>query len=166
MPYNFGIKSCLNCDKEIILKIKRDLTRKKYCSHSCRQIHKQETDPRYKEVQKENAIKLQSFEIKFHPGKSNKGEKNGRYKRDRNTVKRPLVSMEGNNWRKQVFERDNYTCKECGQIGGKLNADHIKPYCAYPDLRWDINNGRTLCVECHKKTDTYGSKAWKYKEIA
>lgn len=59
-------------------------------------------------------------------------------------------------WRKEVYERDNYTCVFCGQKGGKLNADHIKSFAKFPALRFDINNGRTLCVECHRKTDTYG----------
>lgn len=54
-------------------------------------------------------------------------------------------------WRKQVFERDNYTCVICGQIGGDLQADHIKPWCEYPDLRYEIDNGRTLCKKCHYK---------------
>ena len=58
-------------------------------------------------------------------------------------------------WREAVFARDDYTCQECGKRGGRLNADHIKPFSLYPELRLDINNGRTLCVDCHKKTDTY-----------
>lgn len=61
-------------------------------------------------------------------------------------------------WRKNVFERDNYTCQICNQRGNKLHADHIKPFALYPKLRLSINNGRTLCVPCHKKTDTYLSK--------
>ena len=48
--------------------------------------------------------------------------------------------------------------------GGKLNADHIKPFSLFPELRFDLNNGRTLCVECHKKTDTYCEKIYKYKK--
>ena len=62
-------------------------------------------------------------------------------------------------WRKTVFERDAYTCQMCGQIGGKLQADHISPFAFYPELRFEITNGRTLCVECHKTTPTYLAKA-------
>ena len=66
-------------------------------------------------------------------------------------------------WREAVFERDNYTCIMCYARSEKgkavvLNADHIKPFAYYPELRFDINNGRTLCKNCHKKTDTYGNK--------
>lgn len=68
------------------------------------------------------------------------------------------------NWRRQVFERDDYTCQFCEERGGKLNADHIKPYSLFPELRYDIENGRTLCVECHKKTDTYMVKSRVYKK--
>lgn len=66
------------------------------------------------------------------------------------------------NWRTKVFERDNYTCQGCNKRGSKLHADHIKPFAYYKELRLDVDNGRTLCVECHYKTDTYGSKAIKY----
>ena len=62
-------------------------------------------------------------------------------------------------WRKAVFKRDNYTCQECGVRGGiELNPDHIKPFAYFPELRFNINNGRTLCRECHQKTPTWGRK--------
>ena len=61
-------------------------------------------------------------------------------------------------WRKAVFERDNYTCVWCGIRGFKIEADHIKKWSDYPELRFAIDNGRTLCQSCHKKTDTYGRK--------
>jgi len=62
-------------------------------------------------------------------------------------------------WRTAVFERDDYTCQNCNEKGGYLNADHIKPFSLYPDLRFELNNGRTLCVPCHKATDTFGRKS-------
>jgi len=54
-------------------------------------------------------------------------------------------------WRIAVFERDNYICQECGIRGGKLQSHHIKGWSDNPDLRFDINNGITLCLECHAK---------------
>lgn len=76
-------------------------------------------------------------------------------------------STEYKEWRKSVFERDNYTCVLCHirSKAGKqvtLNADHIKPFALFPELRLDINNGRTLCIDCHKKTDTYCGRTKKY----
>ena len=52
-------------------------------------------------------------------------------------------------WRTAVFERDDYTCQNCNQCGGVLNADHIKPFSKYPELRLELSNGRTLCKGCH-----------------
>ena len=67
-------------------------------------------------------------------------------------------------WRMAVFQLDGFMCVIGGkEHGNKLQADHIKPFAHFPELRFDINNGRTLCVECHYKTDTYGHKAKSYK---
>src|SRR3990167_1818417 len=65
-------------------------------------------------------------------------------------------------WRTAVFMRDDYTCQGCRQIGGDLEADHIKPFALYPELRLAIDNGRTLCIDCHTQTETYGGKIYKY----
>ena len=62
-------------------------------------------------------------------------------------------------WRRAVFERDNYTCQKCGKRGGFLEAHHIKEACNYPELIYDVNNGICLCHECHKETDNYANRA-------
>ena len=72
-------------------------------------------------------------------------------------------SFRSRQWRDDVFTRDEFTCQECGQVGGRLNAHHIKPFASilrkYEIITieealeceelWSINNGITLCEECH-----------------
>lgn len=65
-------------------------------------------------------------------------------------------------WKDSVFERDNYTCqkcgikrsdkcKECGHQSIQINAHHIKTYVSFPELRYEVSNGQTLCYKCHRK---------------
>lgn len=60
-------------------------------------------------------------------------------------------SSEYAEWRKSVFERDNYTCVNCGSNGCVLNAHHIMRFSDFPELRFDTSNGLTLCRTCHIK---------------
>ena len=58
---------------------------------------------------------------------------------------------------KSVLERDNYTCQRCGAKNGTgyhvaLQVHHKIPYAERPDLRYDIDNGVTLCFDCHNLT--------------
>lgn len=109
-----------------------------------------------------NAVKFKKGQIPWNKGKKMPemtGEKHfawkgGTYDRDRK------IDMGRKNyraWRMAVLERDGYKCIWCGNENN-LNADHIKSYIKYPELRYAIDNGRTLCVNCHKTTESYGNR--------
>ena len=72
-------------------------------------------------------------------------------------------------WRKAVFQRDDYRCMDCGLKYGDegkkviLNADHILRFSKYPRLRLEINNGQTLCVDCHSQKTIFESKTGIYQ---
>lgn len=53
-------------------------------------------------------------------------------------------------WRKAVLDRDGHACQHCGKQGDGLCAHHIKSWSRYPELRYEISNGMTLCSECHR----------------
>lgn len=83
------------------------------------------------------------------------------------------ASAEFVNWRKAVFERDRYTCQDCGFTNGNgehrdLHPHHIKSASKYPEFRTDLENGVTLCLHCHGrrhsinfKNKKYNPKVWK-----
>jgi len=92
----------------------------------------------------------------------------------RNLTMRIRECFQYRQWRSDVFTRDKFTCQWCGdEGGGNLNADHIKPFSVilqeyeittYEQALscaplWNINNGRTLCKPCHKKTSTFAGRA-------
>lgn len=78
-------------------------------------------------------------------------------------------SVEMKEWRKQVFERDDYTCQmvNCLKRGVELEANHIRSFAHHPHLRTDINNGITLCKKCHKaitgKPESYLQVYFEYR---
>lgn len=57
-----------------------------------------------------------------------------------------------NNWRRNVYKRDNYTCQICNKNKCLIHAHHIIPKRLNKNLIFDINNGITLCKKCHEKT--------------
>lgn len=52
-------------------------------------------------------------------------------------------------WRKNVYERDYWTCWFCGYKGNKIVAHHIHCFHNVPERRFDLLNGMTLCTKCH-----------------
>lgn len=53
-------------------------------------------------------------------------------------------------WKKAVYKKDNYTCQICFDKPNKLNAHHLDGWHWCKEKRFDIDNGITLCIKCHK----------------
>lgn len=86
------------------------------------------------------------------------GENNPAWKGGVTKTRGDRWSKEYRRWRNAVLRRDNHTCTNCGATKETaiIQTDHIRPWSKYPKLRYEISNGRTLCWDCHKRTDTYG----------
>ena len=81
------------------------------------------------------------------------GKKNPNWKGGATSESKKLQnSQKWKDWRKLVFERDNYTSRDCNRKGRKLHPHHIFERSRYPNFVFEIWNGRTLCEKCHKKT--------------
>jgi len=130
-----SVKSkCPICKGEMPKYIKRGGIRK-YCSSKCSKIDHPITTEQAKQAQKTR--------FKDHV-----------YKSHQNDIARGKTEYK--EWRKSVYERDNYSCQKCGARSGnghavELHPHHIKPFASYPDLRYEVSNGVTLCKDCHRK---------------
>ena len=119
--------------------------------HPCR-LHRGELN----QVGKNNANYGKHFkhtkEAREKIGASHRGDKSVNW-RGGITPKHKAIrcSMYTKLWREAVFTRDNFTCQKCDIRGGKLHAHHILFFSQYPEVRFAINNGTTLCNKCHKK---------------
>lgn len=145
-------KECAVCHSRIIRISKwsqKQWDRKRYCSFRCGGIALRERMP----VPWNKGIRQLNIS----------GERSHLWKGGIYPINEALRrSVEYRKWRRTVFERDGYACVIGGvEHGNKLNADHIKPFSLFPELRFDVSNGRTLCVSCHRKTDTFGERAKK-----
>ena len=93
--------------------------------------------------------KKQSEKMRGENAPNWQGGKTEKYKIERERVEYKL-------WREKIFTRDKYTCQRCKRRRKKgdrviINAHHIHNFAKYPELRFELNNGITLCKECHDK---------------
>jgi endogenous inhibitor of DNA gyrase (YacG/DUF329 family) len=137
--WNSTLTKCKNCGQNFYRW--KSNKNKKYCSKKC---YSEDLSGKYpKNLKGKRGIKPRTYHLR------KRGKRGSVFDRE---------------WRIAVFERDNYICQRCNIRGGRLQAHHKKPYKEYPDLRYDLNNGETLCIDCHKNTETYGwSKYWHNK---
>lgn len=147
-----GIYTCLDCGKELPTEKRKN----KYCSKECRRANwwlpkrcpicfgefetRRSRIKKYCSLQCRNkAITLRQMGVNSHFWQGGKTD--------------PIFKVRGHplydEWRKKVFERDQYTCQICLEVGGKLTAHHIAFFASNPRLRFRLHNGITLCWPCH-----------------
>lgn len=73
---------------------------------------------------------------------------------------------ENTNWIKEVLKQDNYQCQCCYEEGNgyNLNAHHLEGYHWCKELRFEVNNGITLCKKCHKEFHRLFGNKWNTSE--
>ena len=147
------------CSEETKRKISKSMKGKNTWSKG--KLLSQEHKERLSKIIKGKKLPPFTKEHRRKLSETKKGKKNHNWKGGISEINNRIRnSLEYKLWREAVFKRDNWICVWCRKIGGKLNADHIKPFALFPVLRFAIDNGRTLCIDCHKKTDSYGYN-WK-----
>lgn len=137
-------KVCPTCGKEFA--VKPSLDRVKHCSQSC--AKKGKPSPwKGKTPSKETRQKMREAKL------GNGGPDHWNWKHG---VKERRPGGRRQLWRQAVIARDDSTCQKCGLREGKrqmdpFHAHHIKPWIAYPELRYEVDNGQLLCVPCHRQ---------------
>ena len=123
---------CLQCGKEFyVSKWRKQATRGKYCSREC-------------------YAKSKSISFK---GKGNPQYKDGRVK----LYGKIYLQIEWRKLRKEIYKRDNWTCKDCNKKGGELHTHHIISIGECQDP-FNEENLITLCRKCHIKRHHGGDK--------
>lgn len=171
------MRLCINCGGELVSSSAKSHSDQKFCSHRCyvqfrfvpQNEHKCEVcEKKFKAYNSRPTAKYCSRKCYYKAPKSEefrqkiseafRGEKHPRWKGGVMKGRKDRNLAVYKNWRNEVFARDNYTCQECGiknhkGLGRtvKLEADHIKSWTDYPELRYEVGNGRALCKDCHSK---------------
>lgn len=105
-------------------------------------------------------IEQRQLMSKVHLGQR-KGELNNKWKGGITSIMTKI--RKSNNyqiWKELVYQRDGYKCRLCLN-NKKINAHHNRTFSEFPELRFNIDNGITLCKECHSllhKILNYASK--------
>lgn len=137
-----GRKESLEIRKKLSEAHKRAWANGKYTKERNEKIRKT-----MQRLYRENKLKIGSMKMEKHPA----------WKGGISYIKKPIrrclmCHKKYKDWRKAVFVRDDYVCQSCKKRGSDLEAHHIKSWDDYPDLRYCISNGITLCKSCHYKT--------------
>lgn len=173
IPHNKYLlnKDCLFCNKGFKPRDKYQ----SYCSMRCHWDSMKNKTPWNKGIPMKEEVRLKLKErnmgVRLNTGRTHfkKGLIPWNFKGGL-TEKNQLIkgSPAYKQWRAMVFRRDGWSCVGCGYRSckrGDIQADHIKPFALFPELRLDVNNGRTLCLDCHSKTHSYKNTKMKIEDF-
>lgn len=144
--YKDNLPKCSVCDKKL----------SSYLSKNCNN-HRLISEDTRKKLSVSAIVRNVQPPIKYGKenhffGKNNSGDKNPNWIKDRSKLQKYSEAEKNRRsysyafWRNQVRKRDNFCCKINNKdCNGKLEVHHILSYTEYPELRFDINNGISLC---------------------
>lgn len=181
LPYNAGkstliTKLCRGCGNEMLI-FPSEIKKFSWCSKICRKEHSSLLNFKDKPCPDCGAL-IQRISKKCRrcanigiPRPYIRGANNLHWKGGIT----PLVtqirrSSQYKLWARQIKERDNFICQLCGVYGVGLHTDHILAFAKILEIEniktfqdalnskllWNFDNGRTLCIPCHKMTPNYG----------
>jgi len=166
-PWNKGIETSEETKEKIRKKLQGRKMPHVANSNKTRQLSQKTIEMRSKVAKqlwlnqdfREKMSQPLSNETKLKISAALQGEKHYLYKKDRNSLvkseKKHLDSCY-KDWVKGVKNRDNWRCRIANDdCSGRLEAHHILRWSSHPELRYNLNNGITLCRFHHplKKCD-------------
>lgn len=158
--YHRKTSVCLHCGKEF-MRYRSD--ERKFCSKDCtynsdawRESRHNATVEQWRNPEShaklEKGIKKRSESPAWRNAKHfQRGVNHPRYNGNAQFRETEQGRYRYKKWRKAVFARDKYTCQKCERKGVQLRAHHIKEWAKFPESRYDIDNGITVCSPCHNK---------------
>ena len=144
------VASIRYCSKEcnvraLATRPKKPFTKEHRTNMSLARIGKKLTESHRKSLSESHKWKRLTKEQRKKIGVANRGPKHWNWQGGKTPINNAIRSSEEYKaWRFEVFKRDGFMCIVCG-ARRNIEADHIKPFSDFPELRFDIANGRTLC---------------------
>ena len=150
------IGACKQCEKPIYFA-------KSFCSRSCQGKYNYHNNEKIRDIIEKGRLTPLTQESRDKISKAHAGKPKLKARKQYSGLtprqERHLIMsrVEYKEWRKSVFERDNYTCMCCNKKGSvSLIADHIIPYYTNKEFCYNVDNGVTVCIECNKYLPTTG----------
>ena len=175
IPWNNGKEWSKEIKEKISKSVKSLWQNSKYKNHMS-EVHKRQiSSMEGKHHTKETKEKISKRLIGRHLsevtrkkiGEVEKGEKHWNWKGGITSINIKIRnSLKSKSWRNNIFTRDNWTCQKCRKRGIELRAHHILSFSEHQKLKFEVDNGITLCKGCHISFHKiYGRKANTKKEI-